>query len=90
MKNKNEPNSSFKIYFLLVTFGENGANELATKWSLIMQFGECGGAGGVCMTKIVKSDHPSEKYGKSLKSPLWKLYFVPVPTPKHISRMLAP
>ena len=43
MKNKNEPNSSFKTGFLLVALGENGANGLATKRSLIMRFGGCGG-----------------------------------------------
>ena len=61
MKNKNEPNSSFKFGFLLVTLGENVANGLATKRSLIMRFGEWGGVGGVSGPKITKRDHPQEK-----------------------------
>ena len=52
MKNKNEPNSSFKFGFLLVTLGKNVANGLATKRSLIMHFG---GVGGVRVTKNAKS-----------------------------------
>ena len=46
MKNKNEPNSSLKCDFVLVTLGGIVANGLATKRSLIMQFGGCGGCGG--------------------------------------------
>ena len=52
MKNKNEPNSSFKFGFLLVTLGRNVANGLATKRSLIMHFGGCEGCwGGTCDQK---------------------------------------
>ena len=45
-KNKNEPNSSSKSGFLLVTSEEDEANGLATKRSLIMRFGMCGGCRG--------------------------------------------
>ena len=38
IKNKNEPNFLIKFGFLLVTFDENVANGLATKWSLILYF----------------------------------------------------
>ena len=49
MKNKNEPNSSSKLSFLLVTLVENVANGLATKRSLNMHFEGCEGcAVGVC------------------------------------------
>ena len=78
MKNKNEPNSSFKFGFLLVTLGRNVANGLATKRSLIMQFGRCGGCGGVYVTKMVKTDHPQGKHHKLLKNPIRKLHFDPV------------
>ena len=88
MKNKNEPNSSFKSGFLLVTLGGNGESGFTTKRSLIMQFGGCGGCGGVCVTKMAKSDHPQENNHKVLKIPFWRLQFVPVPTPKHIPRNL--
>ena len=46
INNKNEPNSPNKFGFQLVTLGEHVANGLATKRSLIMQFGGCGGGGG--------------------------------------------
>ena len=42
------------------------------------------------VTKKVKSDNPEEKNRKPLKSPIWRLYFVPVPTHKHIPSKLAP
>ena len=49
INNKNEPNSSFKSGFLLITLGGNGESGFTTKRSLIMQFGGCGGCGGgVC------------------------------------------
>ena len=49
INNKNEPNSSNKFGFQLVTLGEHVANGLATKQSLIMHFGGVGGVGGcVC------------------------------------------
>ena len=66
MKNKNELNSSFKFGFLLVTLGENVANGLATKRSLIMRFGGGGGGGGVSGAKMTKRDHPQEKPCKTL------------------------
>ena len=77
MKNKNEPNSSFKFGFLLVTLGENVANGLATKRSIFMHFGECGGCGGVDVTKMAKSDHPQGNIRKLLKSLLWRLFLLP-------------
>ena len=64
MKNKNEPNSSFKFGFLLVTLGENVANGLATKRSLIMRFGECGGCGGC---KWGQNDKKRPPTGKTLQ-----------------------
>ena len=33
---------------------------------------------------------PIGKNRKSLQNPLWRLYFVPVPTPKHILRKISP
>ena len=70
MKNKNEPNSSLKCNFVLVTLGGIVANGLATKRSLIMQFGGCGGCGGVGVTKMGKSDHLQGNNPKLLKSQL--------------------
>ena len=49
INNKNEPNSSNKFGFLLVTLGEHVENGLVTKRSLIMHFGECGEGLGVHM-----------------------------------------
>ena len=46
INNKNEPNSSNKFGFQLVTLGEHVANGLATKQSLIMHLGGVGGWGG--------------------------------------------
>ena len=89
MKNKNEPNSSFKFGFLLVTLGENVANGLATKRSLIMRFGEWGGCGGVSGAKMTKRDHPQEKTCKLVKTSIWRLYFFPVLTPQHIPKISA-
>ena len=64
MKNKNEPNSSFKFGFLLVTLGENVANGLATKRSLIMRFGEWGGGWG---GKWGQNDKKRPPTGKNLQ-----------------------
>ena len=64
MKNKNEPNSSSKFGFLLVTLGENVANGLATKRSLIMRFGECRGCGG---SKWGQNDKKRPLTGKTLQ-----------------------
>ena len=89
MKNKNEPNSSLKCNFLLVTLGEKVANGSASKRSLFMQFEECGGCGGVDETKMAKSDHPQGNNPKLLKSLLWRLFFVTIPTTKHILINLA-
>ena len=43
-----------------------------------------GGVEGVCVTKKETNDHSQEKNCKSLKSPIWRLYIVPIPKPKHI------
>ena len=57
INNKNEPNSSIKFGFQLVTLGEHVANGLATKQSLIMHLGGVGGCGVVYLTKMAKCDH---------------------------------
>ena len=49
-----------------------------------------GGVGWEYVTKMAKNDHPQDKHSKLLKSRIRRLYFVPVPTPKHILRKLAP
>ena len=43
INNKNEPNSSIKFGFQLVTLGEHVANGLAIKQSLVMHLGKVGG-----------------------------------------------
>ena len=76
MKNKNEPNSSIKFGFQLVTLGEPVANGLATKQSLIMHLGCVGGGGVVYVTKMAKCDHLQKKPFKSLKNQIWRLQLV--------------
>ena len=83
MKNKNEPNSSIKFGFQLVTLGELVANGLATKRSLIMHFGGVGGVGGAYVTKMAKCDHLQQKPYKLLKSQIWRLQLVQFTLPKH-------
>ena len=77
INNENEPNSSNKFGFQLVTLGEHVANGLATKQSLIMHLGGVGGV--VYVTKMAKCDHLQKKPYKSLKSQTWRLQLVQIP-----------
>ena len=45
-----------------------------------------GGVEWEYVTKMAKNDHSQEKHCKLLKSPIQRLYFVPLPIPKHVPR----
>ena len=61
INNKNEPNSSNKFGFQLVTLGEHVANGLATKQSLIMHLGGVGGWGDCVCDQNGKMWPPTEE-----------------------------